>query len=86
MVRLRTETGLAAMREAGRVVAQMLNAVREAARTGVGPRGIDAGATLDGWAGDSLRSGMVPANGMVPAIEPVLIAGGGDRFRPGADG
>lgn len=224
MVQLKTETSLAAMREAGRVVAQMLNAVRGAAKIGVSLReldavahevlrgagagspflhyhphfapvpfpavicasvndaivhgvpggyrlrdgdlvSIDAGATLDGWAGDSaisfivgrarpadtllidtayaaLEAGIAAAtvgnrigdiahaigtvcraagygipegfgghgigramhedpsvpnegrpgrglplrHGMVLAIEPMLIAGGGDYFRPDPDG
>ncbi|MFD6423248.1 type I methionyl aminopeptidase [Streptomyces sp. NPDC060198] len=224
MVQLKTETSLAAMREAGRVVAQMLTATREAAVEGVSLRdldavardvlreagagspflhyhphfapvpfpavicasvndaivhgipdgyrlrdgdlvSIDAGALLDGWAGDSavsftvgrarpadtllidtayaaLEAGIAAAvvgnrigdiahaigtvcraagygipegfgghgigramhedpsvpnegrpgrglplrNGMVLAIEPMLIAGGGDRFRPDPDG
>ncbi len=41
MVQLKTDTSIEAMREAGRVVAQLLAAVREAAAVGVSLRGLD---------------------------------------------
>lgn len=42
MVQLKTDTSIEAMREAGRVVAQVLTAVREAAAVGVSLRELDA--------------------------------------------
>lgn len=41
MVQLKTDTSIEAMREAGRVVAQVLTAAREAAAVGVTPRDLD---------------------------------------------
>ncbi|MGC5341520.1 type I methionyl aminopeptidase [Streptomyces sp. DT24] len=41
MVQLKTDTSIEAMREAGRVVARLLAAVRKEARTGVTPRDLD---------------------------------------------
>ncbi|MEU1472391.1 type I methionyl aminopeptidase [Streptomyces sp. NPDC005761] len=41
MVQLKTDTSIQAMRETGRVVAQLLTAVREAAAVGVTPRRLD---------------------------------------------
>jgi methionyl aminopeptidase len=88
MVVQRSAAEIAAMREAGRIVAAVLTAVAGAAKPGVRLSDLDTAMHEDPPVPNTGRAnrGLPLYEGLVIAIEPMLIEGGGDGYRTRADG